>query len=67
MVRQTNNFLQVCKQLGTMTPGSDGDLDKLREVMGVAQHHDAVSGTAKQVKRRNFREIVTRKSTSSLA
>ena len=67
MVRQTNNFLQVCKQLDTMAPGSDGDLDKLREVMGVAQHHDAVSGTAKQVKKHNFHEIVTRKATSSLA
>ena len=54
MVRQTNNFLQVCKQLGAMknpnwSPGPDGDLNKLREVMGTLQHHDAVSGTAQQV------------------
>lgn len=53
MVRQGNNFLQVCKQLGALTnqdwnPGMEGDLNKMREVMGVLQHHDAVSGTAKQ-------------------
>ena len=50
-MRQTNNFLQVCKQLEALTaqdPGLKGDVTKLREVMGVLQHHDAVSGTAKQ-------------------
>ena len=28
--------------------GPEGDVTALREVMGVLQHHDAVSGTAKQ-------------------
>ena len=54
MVRDTNNILQVCKQLGALTsqdwtPGPEGDVTALREAMGVLQHHDAVSGTAKQV------------------
>ena len=53
MVRYGNNYLQICKQLGALTgqdwtPGPEGDLTVLREAMGVLQHHDAVSGTAKQ-------------------
>ena len=53
MVRTGNNFLQTCKQLGAVTsrdwtPGPDGDVSVMREAMGVLQHHDAVSGTAKQ-------------------
>ncbi|XP_054258367.1 lysosomal alpha-mannosidase isoform X2 [Macrosteles quadrilineatus] len=46
-----NNFLQVCKQLYTLSnlgPEVRGDLNVLREAMGVMQHHDAVSGTEKQ-------------------
>jgi hypothetical protein len=30
------------------TVGPEGDVTVLREEMGVLQHHDAVSGTAKQ-------------------
>lgn len=74
MVRYGNNFLQVCKQLDALTsrdwsPAIEGDVDAMREAMGVLQvnisnkvsvfgemmlifsslqHHDAVSGTAKQ-------------------
>ncbi|XP_022084551.1 lysosomal alpha-mannosidase-like [Acanthaster planci] len=52
-VRDTNNFLQVCKQLevwGSMLPGLKlkTSSSTLRKSMGVAQHHDAVSGTEKQ-------------------
>ncbi|CAG2204313.1 LAMAN [Mytilus edulis] len=52
-VRQTNNFLQVCKQLDGLAELKDTDnstfhLNILREALGVAQHHDAVSGTEKQ-------------------
>ncbi|XP_076263633.1 lysosomal alpha-mannosidase-like [Rhynchophorus ferrugineus] len=46
-----NNFLQVCKQLYTLADlGADDsqELNDLREVMGVLQHHDAVAGTEKQ-------------------
>lgn len=42
---------QVCKQLFSLAnlgPEVKGDLDVLREAMGVMQHHDAVSGTEKQ-------------------
>lgn len=53
MVRTANNFLQVCKQMGALTnqdwtPGPDGDVSIMRNAVAVAQHHDAVSGTAKQ-------------------
>ncbi|XP_061472674.1 lysosomal alpha-mannosidase isoform X1 [Rhineura floridana] len=53
--RLSNNFLQVCNQLevlaGTQAntgPYGDANSSVLRQAMGVAQHHDAVSGTAKQ-------------------
>ncbi|XP_049791934.1 lysosomal alpha-mannosidase-like [Schistocerca nitens] len=49
--RRGNNFLQVCKQLYTLADVEDTfseDLDNLRETMGVLQHHDAITGTAKQ-------------------
>ncbi|XP_063787232.1 lysosomal alpha-mannosidase [Pseudophryne corroboree] len=53
--RLSNNFLQVCNQLEALTGpaatqgpyGSSSSL-MLRRAMGVAQHHDAVTGTAKQ-------------------
>lgn len=57
MVREGNNLLQVCKQQAALTKhqrsGGDSEkveaqVTKMREVMGVLQHHDAVSGTAKQ-------------------
>lgn len=42
----------MCKQLTALakkkSPGFDENLDNLREVMGVMQHHDAVTGTEKQ-------------------
>ena len=39
MVRQGNNFLQVCKQIGALTniDNPDGDVTVLREAMGVLQ------------------------------
>lgn len=58
-VRDSSAFLQVMRQYAVVaqsTPNapparklpSDGALEMLEEAMGVAQHHDAVSGTAKQ-------------------
>ncbi|XP_076458768.1 lysosomal alpha-mannosidase-like [Babylonia areolata] len=52
-VRRTNNFLQVVKQLDALalledTDNSTYNIEILARAMGVAQHHDAVSGTAKQ-------------------
>ena len=52
MVRKGNNVLQICKQLAAVKNLNDEetieDLTVMREAMGVLQHHDAVSGTAKQ-------------------
>ncbi|XP_069460399.1 lysosomal alpha-mannosidase-like [Ambystoma mexicanum] len=53
--RMTNNFLQVCNQLEVLAeakatdgPYGLGDSSVLKRAMGVAQHHDAVAGTAQQ-------------------
>nr|XP_056703983.1 lysosomal alpha-mannosidase [Euleptes europaea] len=53
--RLSNNFLQVCNQLEVLAgtranvgPYGNSSSFELRKAMGVAQHHDAVSGTAKQ-------------------
>ncbi|XP_053319845.1 lysosomal alpha-mannosidase [Spea bombifrons] len=53
--RLSNNFLQVCNQLEALTgmaarfgPYGSSNSSVLRRAMGVAQHHDAVTGTAKQ-------------------
>ncbi|XP_066472931.1 lysosomal alpha-mannosidase [Tiliqua scincoides] len=53
--RLSNNFLQVCNQLevlagaqANMGPYGVANSSVLRQAMGIAQHHDAVSGTAKQ-------------------
>ncbi|XP_058798007.1 lysosomal alpha-mannosidase-like isoform X1 [Phymastichus coffea] len=47
--RMGNNFLQVVKQLSSLSKTVDSyELQLFREAMGVMQHHDAVSGTEKQ-------------------
>lgn len=49
-----NNFLQVCKQLSIeadripLSPAISSNLDTLRDVMGIMQHHDAIAGTEMQ-------------------
>lgn len=51
-VHQTNNFLQACKHFAASADdtGEEGlkKVFELAEPMAVAQHHDAISGTAKQ-------------------
>lgn len=50
--RMGNNLLQISKQLSVLT-GRNNDYEEqlthLREAMGVMQHHDAVTGTEKQL------------------
>ncbi|XP_033115581.1 lysosomal alpha-mannosidase-like [Anneissia japonica] len=46
-VRESNNILQICKQLEILGK-SKASSDILKRAMAVAQHHDAVSGTEKQ-------------------
>lgn len=50
--RLGNAFLQVCKQVTAMAPNPkqeyESHLNSLREVMGIMQHHDAITGTEKQ-------------------
>lgn len=52
-VRDCNNVLQTCKQVeAAVGIKNKARSSTLRQAMGVAQHHDAVSGTSKQVIRR---------------
>ncbi|XP_039500014.1 lysosomal alpha-mannosidase [Drosophila santomea] len=50
--RDGNHILQVAKQLSAFAELSSTeqkeDLEYLREIMGVMQHHDAITGTEKQ-------------------
>lgn len=50
--RMGNQFLQICKQLtatANLTASTyESNLERLKEEMGVMQHHDAVTGTEKQ-------------------
>ncbi|GIY01661.1 lysosomal alpha-mannosidase, partial [Caerostris darwini] len=46
--RVGNNKLQVCKQLTARADIEEITLDFLKKAMGIMQHHDAITGTAKQ-------------------
>ena len=51
-IRESGSYLRAARQMDALlapnTPGSPDALRLLAEAAGVAQHHDAVSGTAKQ-------------------
>ena len=47
-VRVQSAFLQVARHLELFTGGNGSSTEALWEALGVAQHHDGVSGTAKQ-------------------
>ncbi|EDV26091.1 uncharacterized protein TRIADDRAFT_63890 [Trichoplax adhaerens] len=49
-VRDSNSILQVCKQLEVISKSTgNSSSEALTRAMGVAQHHDSVTGTAKQL------------------
>ena len=59
MIRRGNNLLQVCKQMAALSGGAkeaNEKVDLMRRVMGVMQHHDAVTGTAKQAVTFDYQE-----------
>lgn len=61
--RYANNQLQAAKQLGVLA-GPKGvtetSLDVLREALAIGQHHDAITGTAKQVVTNDYVKRITR-------
>lgn len=57
--RTGNNKLQVCKQLTSLTDLDDFDVTMLRRAMGIVQHHDAITGTAKQHVTNDYAQTLT--------
>ncbi|KAI1305362.1 Lysosomal alpha-mannosidase [Halotydeus destructor] len=61
--RRANNYLQVVKQLQTMSGltggGPEHQVDTLRQAMGIMQHHDAVAGTEKQQVNDDYVRVLT--------
>ncbi|EDV97218.1 lysosomal alpha-mannosidase [Drosophila grimshawi] len=61
--RDGNHLLQTVKQLSTFakltSAQQTGNLDSLRQVMGVMQHHDAITGTEKQAVARDYDRLLT--------
>ncbi|XP_049857125.1 lysosomal alpha-mannosidase-like isoform X1 [Schistocerca gregaria] len=60
--RLGNNFLQVCKQLyalASVGPEDWKDLNRMREAMGVMQHHDAITGTEKEHVAKDYARILS--------
>ncbi|XP_076264017.1 lysosomal alpha-mannosidase-like [Rhynchophorus ferrugineus] len=56
-----NNFLQICKQLftlGNIPQSEEPKLNSLREAMGVMQHHDAITGTEKEIVAYDYAKIL---------
>lgn len=62
--RVGNHFLQVCKRLTAIAPKLYPELlphlNYMREVMGVLQHHDAVTGTEKQAVAEDYAKQLAR-------
>lgn len=57
------SFYQAAKQLAVLSKVNgkdfDQDLVNLREVMGIVQHHDAITGTAKQAVSQDYVRSLT--------
>ncbi|XP_034481924.1 lysosomal alpha-mannosidase-like [Drosophila innubila] len=61
--RDGNHLLQTVKQLSAFAHLTNEkqteDLDALRQVMGIMQHHDAITGTEKQAVARDYDRLLT--------
>lgn len=61
--RDGNHLLQTVKQLSSFAHLTNEkqteDLDELRQVMGIMQHHDAITGTEKQAVARDYDRLLT--------
>lgn len=56
-VRQSNNILKACKQVNALAKLRENKLvDKLWREFSIVQHHDAITGTAKQQVDNDYRK-----------
>ncbi|XP_043485751.1 lysosomal alpha-mannosidase isoform X1 [Polistes fuscatus] len=58
--RMGNNLLQISKQLSVLSKlkYNEKELEQFREAMGVMQHHDAVTGTEKQLVANDYARLL---------
>ncbi|GAB1599975.1 lysosomal alpha-mannosidase-like [Argonauta hians] len=55
-VRESNNILQACKQVNVLAKlGQSDKVDDLWKEFSIVQHHDAITGTAKQQVDKDYR------------
>jgi lysosomal alpha-mannosidase len=62
-VRSTNNLLQICQRINAMALSGLDDTNNvvnLHEAFGILQHHDAVSGTAKQAVTNDYQKMLNK-------
>lgn len=61
--RLGNNILQAIKQITTFSKIQGNDksdaIDNLRDVMGIMQHHDAITGTEKDAVAKDYARLLT--------
>ncbi|XP_022666923.1 lysosomal alpha-mannosidase-like isoform X2 [Varroa destructor] len=57
--RFSNNWFQATTQLAAMARLGPGHLGQLRRALAIAQHHDAVTGTAKQHVNDDYTKMVS--------
>ncbi|ULT82208.1 hypothetical protein L3Y34_011880 [Caenorhabditis briggsae] len=63
MIRQASSMLQLAKQLealADLNPSINSPVTRLKEACGLVQHHDAVTGTAKENVTRDYEKQLAR-------